>query len=96
MAEKVDFLELRHRTAKSRPEFYVKDLYVSFATELAADPEIQLKSLPRDTRYMIRKAEKAGLELRSGIEQLPEFYRLFTLNWRRFGTPFFPANGWKH
>src|SRR5271167_265846 len=50
-AAKVDFLELRHRTGKSRPEFYVKDLYVSFATELAAKPEAQLKSLPRDTRY---------------------------------------------
>src|SRR5271166_4299307 len=88
-AAKVDFLELRQRTGKSRPEFYVKDLYVSFATELAAEPEAQLKSLPRDTRYMIRKGQKAGLELRSGVEQLPEFYHLFTLNWRRLGTPVF-------
>ena len=89
VAEKVDFLELRHRSGKARPEFYVKDLYVSFVTELAADPEVQLKSLPRDTRYMIRKGQKAGLELRSGVDQLPEFYHLFTLNWRRLGTPVF-------
>ena len=61
VAEKTDFLELRHRAGKSRPEFYVKDLYVSFATELAAEPEVQLNRLPRDTRYMIRKGEKAGL-----------------------------------
>ena len=88
-AEKIDFLELRHKTGKPRPEFYIKDLYVSFATELAAEPEAQLKRLPRDTRYMIRKGEKAGLELRSGLEQLPEFYELFTLNWHRFGTPVF-------
>lgn len=89
VAEKIDFLELRHRTAKSRPQFYVKDLYVSFTADLADDPETQLKRLPRDTRYMIRKGEKAGLEVQSGLEQLPEFYELFTLNWRRFGTPVF-------
>jgi len=89
VAEKIDFLELRHKTGKPRPEFHIKDLYVSFATELAAEPETQFKRLPRDTRYMIRKGEKAGLELRSGLEQLPEFYELFTLNWHRFGTPVF-------
>jgi FemAB-related protein (PEP-CTERM system-associated) len=88
-AEKIDFLELRHRIARSRSEFYVKDLYVSFTAELADEPETQLKRLPRDTRYMIRKADKAGLQVRSGLEQLPEFYELFTLNWRRFGTPVF-------
>ena len=87
--EKVDFLELRHRTAKSRAGFYVKDLYVSFAGQLASDPDTQLKRLPRDTRYMIRKADKAGLQVQSGLDQLPEFYHLFTLNWRRFGTPVF-------
>src|SRR5271165_5184416 len=89
VAEKIDFLELRHKTGKPRPKFHIKDLYVSFATELATEPEAQFKRLPRDTRYMIRKGEKAGLELRSGFEQLPEFYELFTLNWRRFGTPVF-------
>jgi len=93
MAEKVDFLELRHRTGKSRPQFCVNDLYVSFGTELADEPEAQLKRFPRDTRYMIRKGEKAGLEARWGLEQLPEFYELFTLNWRRFGTPVF-ARQW--
>jgi len=88
-AGKVDFLELRHRTAKSRPNFHFKDLYVSFATDLANEPEAQLKRFPRDTRYMIRKGEKAGLQLQSGVDQLPEFYSLFILNWRRLGTPVF-------
>ena len=87
VAERVDFLELRHQTGKTRPKFHVKDLYVSFSTELAAEPELQLKRLPRDTRYMIRKGEKAGLVLSTGLEQLAEFYKLFTLNWRRLGTP---------
>src|SRR5271165_5764901 len=89
VAEEIDFLELRHKTGKPRPKFHIKDLYVSFATELATEPEAQFKRLPRDTRYMIRKGERAGLELRSGPELLKEFYKLFTLNWRRFGTPVF-------
>jgi FemAB-related protein (PEP-CTERM system-associated) len=89
-AQKVDFIELRHKNGKPHPELYIRDLYVSFTTELAAEPETQLQRLPKDTRYMIRKAEKAGLEMHSGLEQLPEFYQLFTLNWRRLGTPVFP------
>ena len=88
--EKVDFLELRHRHCQPHPEFLCKDLYVGFACDLERDPEAGLKKLPRDTRYMIRKAEKAGLELRSGVdEQLSSFYELFATSWRRFGTPVF-------
>jgi FemAB-related protein (PEP-CTERM system-associated) len=93
IAEKVDFLELRHKTGKARPDFYFRDLYVGFEAALATDPEAQLKRLPRDTRYMIRKGTKAGLEIRSGLDQLPEFYELFTLNWRRLGTPV-PSREW--
>lgn len=87
LTERVDFLELRHKVGKIHPDFYLREQYVSFDSELAADPDVQLKSLPRDTRYMIRKAEKAGLELRPGLDQLPEFYELFAQNWRRLGTP---------
>ena len=95
MAEKVDFLELRHRHADPRPEFRQKDLYVGFSCDLDGNPENQLKKLPRDTRYMIRKAEKAGLQVRAGLDQIDLFYELFTLNWRRFGTPVF-ARKWLH
>ncbi len=87
ISERVDFLELRHRTSKPRAEFYFKDLYVGFTADLGASPEAMLAKLPRDTRYMIRKGEKAGLDLRSGPEQMDLFYELFAANWRRLGTP---------
>ena len=87
IAEKVDFVELRHRTAAPRSDFYVRDLYVSFDTNLESNADLQLKRLPRDTRYMVRKGAKAGLEMHSGLEQLPAFYELFARNWRRLGTP---------
>lgn len=87
--ENVNFLELRHRKCELRREFSHRSLYVGFTASLTSDPEAMLKRLPRDTRYMLRKAEKANLELRSGLEQLPGFYRLFAANWRRLGTPVF-------
>ena len=88
----VDFLELRHRTAATRPGFHTKDLYFAFEAELSAGAEEILKGLPRDTRYMIRKGEKAGLELRFGLDQLSAFYELFCISMRRLGTPVFPRN----
>ncbi len=89
-AERVGFIELRHKEASPHPGFYQRDLYVGFEAELRPEVESQLRSLPRDTRYMIRKAQKAGLEARYGLDQLSEFYHLFTLNWRRLGTPVLP------
>jgi FemAB-related protein (PEP-CTERM system-associated) len=87
--ERVEFLELRHRRPKPLAEFLRKDLYVGFSCELGSDPEGLLKKLPRDTRYMIRKAEKAALEVRSGVDQMSAFYQLLALSWHRFGTPVF-------
>jgi FemAB-related protein (PEP-CTERM system-associated) len=88
LEERVGFLELRQRVGKLHPGFISRDLYVGFTCDLNADLETNFNNLPRDTRYMIRKGEKAGLELRSGVdEQLDAFYRLFAISWRRFGTP---------
>jgi FemAB-related protein (PEP-CTERM system-associated) len=88
--ENVDFLELRSRKSDPLPGFHQNPLYVTFTTELLPNHEANLKKLPRDTRYMIRKAEKAGLLPRHGMEQLREFYDLFAANMQRHGTPMFP------
>jgi FemAB-related protein (PEP-CTERM system-associated) len=86
----VEFLELRNRAGEPYAGFLPRTLYVTFTTELSADPENNLKRLPRDTRYMIRKGEKAGLKARRGLDQLQEFYRLFAVSMRRLGTPVYP------
>ena len=86
--ESVDYLELRHRSYDLQPGFIPKSLYVSFSCELCDDPDAEFKKLPRDTRYMVRKGEKAGLEMQSGASaQLETFYSLFAMSWRRLGTP---------
>jgi FemAB-related protein (PEP-CTERM system-associated) len=88
--EEVDLLELRHRRSTLFPGFIHKSLYVNFSGPIDSDSKAGFAKLPRDTRYMIRKGEKAGLRFSSGVDgQLSSFYSLFAERWQRFGTPVF-------
>jgi FemAB-related protein (PEP-CTERM system-associated) len=88
----VDHLELRSRSGPLFQDFHANSLYATFTTALSKDPEANLKRLPKDTRYMIRKAQKAGLQARHGWGQLEDFYPLFANNLRNHGTPAFPRD----
>ena len=88
--QQVDYLELRNLAGGTLPEFVPNPRYSSFSLSLSNDLEVVLKSLPKDIRYMIRKAEKSDLRVRRGPELLDQFYRLFAINMRRLGTPVFP------
>lgn len=88
--QQVEYLELRNTTGKLEPGFHPNTRYVNFSCDLARDSEANLKRLPKDTRYMIRKAQKQGLEVRHGADLLDDFYELFALSMRRLGTPVFP------
>lgn len=90
--QKVDFLELRYRQRQVIPGFASNPLYFTFTTPLSADHEANLKKLPKDTRYMIRKAAKSGLTTRRGLDQMDAFYRLFAFSMSRLGTPVFPRS----
>lgn len=87
--EQVDYLELHERKTELFPEFHLNSLYSTFTTTLSADHDANLKKLPRDTRYMIRKGEKAGLHVQHGSGQLDDFYSLVCLSLHRLGTPVF-------
>jgi FemAB-related protein (PEP-CTERM system-associated) len=88
-AEKVQYLELRERWASFDSSFRVKDLYVAFEQDLPSDPEQLLRGFPRDTRYMIRKAEKAGLAAVVDNSQLDVFYEIYAASVHHLGTPVF-------
>jgi FemAB-related protein (PEP-CTERM system-associated) len=88
--ENVQHLELRQRDGEVFPDFHPNTLYATFYGELAEDPEVLLRRLPRDTRYMIRKAQKKSLRVVRGSEQTPTLYNLFAQSMRRLGTPVFP------
>jgi len=88
--QQVQYLELRNRNGQLEPGFHPNTRYVTFTCELSDDPETNLKRLPRDTRYMIRKAQKLGLTVYHGTDRLREFYELMALSLKRHGTPMFP------
>lgn len=88
--QNVQYLELRNREGETQPHFHPSSRHVTFTCELHPDPEVNMKRLPRDTRYMIRKAIKLGLSGRHSIDQLDEFYELFAINLRKHGTPALP------
>lgn len=90
VSQQADYLELRYRERDPLEGFSPVSRYVTFTKELLPDPEANLKRLPKDTRYMIRKSIKAGLRAERGFDQLDVFYKLFACSMKRLGTPVFP------
>ncbi len=85
----VDALELRNRdrVIEDWPE---KSLYVTFRKRIAADPDENLKAIPRKQRAMVRKGIKAGLASEED-EGWKRLYRVYSESVRNLGTPVFPA-----
>jgi FemAB-related protein (PEP-CTERM system-associated) len=85
----VKYLEIRNRTEPYATTLPGRDLYVTFTQDLSAGPDKLLAGLPRDTRYMVRKSLKAGLEWTEDLS-LAEFYEIYARSVHRLGTPVFP------
>jgi FemAB-related protein (PEP-CTERM system-associated) len=85
---RVKYLELRNAEEPFPSNLPGRELYVTFVQDLSPGPEKLLQSLPRDTRYMIRKSLKAGLEWCEDAT-LDEFYELYAGSVHRLGTPVF-------
>lgn len=84
----VKYLEMRNRTDPFPSSLPGRDLYVMFTQDLSPGPDKLMKGLPRDTRYMIRKSQKAKLEWTEDLT-MDEFYELYARNVHRLGTPVF-------
>jgi FemAB-related protein (PEP-CTERM system-associated) len=84
----VKYLEMRNRTEPFPTSLPGRDLYITFSQDLSVGPERLLQGLPRDTRYMVRKSLKAGLEWTSDLG-VDEFYELYARSLHRLGTPVF-------
>jgi len=89
-AEDVQHLELRQQHSELFPEFHPNKLYTTFSGELDPNPDDLLRRLPRDTRYMIRKAQKNGMRVERSLQETLAFYRLFVQSMHRLGTPALP------
>jgi FemAB-related protein (PEP-CTERM system-associated) len=86
---KVKYLEMRNQVEPFPTSLPGRDLYVSFTQDLSPGPEKLLQGLPRDTRYIVRKSLKAGLDWTEDLS-LQEFYEIFAHSVHRLGTPVFP------
>ena len=84
----VDYLEMRNRQ-RSHPDWPCKDLYVTFRKNIEADPEANLKAIPRKQRAMVRKG--IGERLVSEIDHdIDRFWKIYSESVRNLGTPVFP------
>jgi len=87
--ERVQYLELREQAPIDDPNFLIKQLYVTFDQELPGTVDRLFQSLPRDTRYMIRKAQKNALHAVVDCGQIDSFYEIYARSVHQLGTPVF-------
>jgi len=90
--ERVQYLELREQLPSDDPSFLTKELYVTFDSELPKTQDELLASFPRDTRYMIRKAQKNELYSVFDVQELNAFYQIYSRSLHQLGTPAFPKD----
>ncbi|MFC1634056.1 FemAB family XrtA/PEP-CTERM system-associated protein [Planctomycetota bacterium] len=83
-------IELRN-TVPLPYELHMRTDKISMYLPLAPDPQDVWKELRHKTRNRVRKAQKSGLIVTSGGEELlNEFYRIWTVRMRELGTPCYP------
>ncbi len=81
-------LELRGRGEVVRDWPSNAETYVEFRKPILADPEENLRAIPRKQRAMVRKGMRNGLV--SEIGDAETMYQLHADNMHRHGTPTFP------
>jgi FemAB-related protein (PEP-CTERM system-associated) len=84
----VRYLEMRNTHNRFPCDLPGRNLYVTFTADLSPGPEKLLQGLPRDTRYMVRKSQKAGLAWTEDLS-IDEFYEIYARSVHRLGTPVF-------
>jgi len=86
----VQHVELRNSHEEQCVGFERLPRYVTFTQAIAGDEEALLRTIPRKTRYMVRKAlkEEYVCTRQSGASNV--FLDLYLSNLRRLGTPAFP------
>jgi len=92
---RVQYVEIRNRTELFPTDLPGRDLYVTITQDLSPGAENLFKMLPRDTRYLVRKSQKAGLEWTEDLS-LKEFYEIYARSVHRLGTPVFSVRLFEH
>jgi FemAB-related protein (PEP-CTERM system-associated) len=87
---RVQYVELRNAYEDQALGFERVSRYVTFTQEIDADEQKILESIPRKTRYMVRKSLKQGFETRIAGHS-KAFQEMYSKNLRKLGTPSFPS-----
>ena len=92
---RVKHVEFRNAWEQQTTDLPRLNRYVTFTQEIGSDGEAILESIPRKTRYMVRKSLKEGLISQGETGDSRAFFDLYSKNLRRLGTPCFPARYFK-
>jgi FemAB-related protein (PEP-CTERM system-associated) len=87
---RVQYVELRNAYEDQMLGFERVSRYVTFTQEVHADEQKILESIPRKTRYMVRKSLKQGFATRVARGS-KTFEDIYSKNLRKLGTPSFPS-----
>jgi len=92
VARSVRYVELRQLGEKFKNLPSNTDMSNLFLDLSLGEQEIWDHSLRSNKRNKIRKAKKLGLQAKFGAGYLEDFYRIFSINMSRLGTPPFPLS----
>lgn len=82
----VQLLELRSRLPLST-ELTASHRKVAVLLDLPVSDEALWRSFSPNVRRRVRRAQKEGIEVRVGLDQLEAFYKVFAIHMRDLGTP---------
>jgi len=85
----VNLIELRNAYAEQCSGLTNVTRYVTFTQQIGTEAEAILESIPRKTRYMVRKALKHPYTVQQTRDPRT-FEQIYSQNLRRLGTPSFP------
>ena len=89
-ALEVEYVELRNAHPEQCLGFSEINRYVTFTQEIGPDEQKIAESIPRKTRYMVRKSLKTGFTTRIQKGPTGAFEDLYARSLQRLGTPSFP------
>lgn len=85
-------MELRNRCELADVRLDISHRKVTLLLDLpSGDPDQLLKSFKSKLRSQIRRPQKEGVTVRFGLDQVDDFFRVFSRHMRDLGTPTQPA-----
>ena len=86
------YIEFRHQKPIDSSELYTNDqFYCTFIKNIGKTPEENMALLPRESRRLVRRAIKHGLEAHI-THEIREFYHIYACSVKNLGTPVFPRS----